>query len=337
MIKTNTVLSTDHKEYIINLALGYQVSQVLFAAVSLDIFTQLDKGPQDTAGIARMLQVNEAVMKRFIGVLVDLQLLEERNNLFYNTAISSQHLVKGKKAYLGNIIHHSGNLWEFWQGLDKQILKGSPNTPGNDYLNDFSHRMEDYLSAMNDNAELKASAIAEAIAIQDFKRLLDIGCGPASYARLFSQWNPNLHATLIDLEPNIEYARKQIFHANLQTRIKTVTCQILEEDIPGSGYDLIFISNLIHIYDKDEVEIILTKAWNVLSSPGSMVIHDYILENTAQNPLFTSLFDLTMFLGTPRGKCYTRKELTQMLSCLGARNKRFIPLTLGTSLLVCEN
>jgi ubiquinone/menaquinone biosynthesis C-methylase UbiE len=313
------------------------MSQVLFAAISLGIFTQLDKGPQDSGGLARKLKVDETVFKRFVGVLIDLQLLEEKNSLVYNTSISSQHLVRGKHGYLGNMIHHSANLWEFWQDLDKQICNGIPNPPGVEYLNDFSHRLDDYLSAMNDTAQLKAAAIAEAIAIQDFRKMLDIGCGPACYAIVFGQLNPNLHATLIDLEPNIEYARKRIIHANLQNRIKAVTCQILDEDIPGSNYDLIFISNLIHIYDRDEVESILTKAWNMLSSPGCMVIHDYIIDGRATHPLFTSLFDLTMFLGTPRGKCYSRTDLAKILNFLGARNQRFIPLALGTSLLLCEN
>lgn len=337
MIIPNSGLPSGQKEYIINLALGYQMSQVLFAAISLDIFTILDKYPRDSAAMATMVKVDEIVLKRLIGVLIDLELLEEKNTLLYNTSISSRHLVKGKKGYLGNIIHHSNHLWDFWQDLDKQILNGSPNHPGNDYLSDFPHRLEDYLSAMNDTAELKAAAIAEAIAIKDFRQMLDIGCGPASYALVFSQLNPNLHATLIDLEPNIEYARKRIIHEGMQNQIKTETCQILEEDIPGTGYDLIFISNLIHIYDKNDVENILTKAWNVLSSPGSMVIHDYIIDARANHPLFTSLFDLTMFLGTPRGKCYSRQELTEILNYLGARNQRFIPLTLGTSLMVCEN
>ena len=337
MIKPSTLLPPDHKEYIINLALGYQMSQALFTAISLDIFTQLDKGPQDRAGLARKLEVDETVFKRFVGVLIDLQLLEEKNTLVYNTSISSQHLVRGKHGYLGNIIHHSANLWEFWKDLDKQIRNGSPHPPGREYLNDFPHRLDDYLSAMNDTAALKAATIAEAIAIQDFRKMLDIGCGPGCYAIVFCQWNPNLHATLIDLEPHIEYARRQIIHANLQNRIKAVTCQILEEDIPGSNYDLIFISNLIHVYDRDEVENILTKAWNMVSSPGCMVIHDYIIDSETAHPLFSSLFDLTMFLGTPRGKCYSRKDLTQMLNFIGARNQRFIPLTLGTSLLLCEH
>jgi hypothetical protein len=98
----------------------------------------------------------------------------------------------------------------------------------------------------------------------------------------------------------------------------------------------VFISNLIHIYDKEEVRNILTKAWNALNPPGSMVIHDYIRAVTGTTPLFTSLFDLTMFLGTPRGRCYDRKELGEIIDQLGARKQSFIPLTLGTSLLVCE-
>jgi ubiquinone/menaquinone biosynthesis C-methylase UbiE len=237
---------------------------------------------------------------------------------------------------LGHSIHHSNNLWEFWESLAETVIKGSPQDPGNDYLDEYPHRLEDYLSAMNETGELKAATIADIIAIGDFRKMLDIGCGPGTYALEFSQRNPDLSATLIDLDPNLQYARERITDSTVQDRITTLTCQVLEENIPGSGYDLVFISNLIHIYDKAEVGHILSKAWNVLSTSGSMVIHDYIIGVTGSKPLFTSLFDLTMFLGTPRGRCYDREELGKILDHLGARRQRFIPLKLGTSLLMAE-
>ena len=336
MINQGTLSPADQQEFIMNLALGYQLSQVLFAAVKMDIFTLLDQGPQDISGVARTLQADKNALRRLIVSLQDLKLLEEKDNFFYNTGISSRYLVKGKKGYMGNIIHHSNNLWDFWESLDESVMKGTYNTSDKDYLHDFSHRLDDYLSAMNGTAELKASAIADAISIQGFRKMLDIGCGPATYAIVFCQCNPALNAAVIDLEPNLQYARGRIMDANLQDRITTVTCQILEEDIPGAGYDLVFISNLIHIYDKDEVRNILTKAWNVLNSSGSMVIHDYIKDDTVSSPHFTSLFDLTMFLGTPGGRCYDRLELAEILNQLGAHGQSFIPLTLGTSLQMAE-
>ena len=336
MINPGTLSPTDQQEYIMNLALGYQVSQVLFAAIKMDVFTLLDEGAQDITALASTLQGDESVLGRFIAVLLDLKLLEEKNDLFYNTVISSRYLVKGKKGYLGNSIHHSSNLCEFWESLDEPVIKGTPHTPDNDYLHDFPHRLDDYLSAMKDTGELKADTIADAISIQGFRKMLDIGCGPATYSILFSQRNPDLHATLIDLEPNLQYARDRIADSSAQDRITTITCQVLEEDIPGSGYDLVFISNLIHIYAKEEVRHILTKAWNVLNASGSMVIHDYIRADTVSRPLFTSLFDLTMFLGTPGGRCYDREELGEILDHLGARRQNFIPLKLGTSLLLGE-
>ena len=336
MINPGTLSPTDQQEYIMNLALGFQVSQVLFAAVKMDVFTLLEEGAQTITGLSRTLQGDKSALSRFMTVLLDIKLLEEKNGLFYNTVIASRYLVKGKKGYLGDSIHHTCNLWEFWKDLDVPVIKGTPHTPDNDYLNDFPHRLEDYLSAMNDTAELKADAIADVISIQGFRNMLDIGCGPATYALAFSQRNPDLHATLIDLEPNLQYARERITGSIAQERIKTRSCQVLEDDIPGSGYDLVFISNLIHIYDKEEVRHILTKAWDVLIDSGSMVIHDYIRVVTGSSPLFTSLFDLTMFLGTPRGRCYDRKELEEILYHLGARKQSFIPLTLGTSLQVAE-
>ena len=336
MINPGNLSLTDQQEYVMNLALGYQVSQVLFAAIKMDIFTLLDTGGQDISVLTRTLQGDENALRRFLAVLLDLKLLDKKGNFFYNTGISSRYLVKGKKGYLGHSIHHSNNLCEFWESLDEPVIKGSPRDPGNEYLDDYPHRLTDYLSAMNETGELKADTIADIISIGNFRKMLDIGCGPGTYALEFSQRNPALNATLIDLEPNLQYTRERVSGSTVRDRVTLIACQILEEDVPGSGYDLVFISNLIHIYDKAEVEHILSKSWNVLSSSGSMVIHDYIIGVTGSKPFFTSLFDLTMFLGTPRGRCYDREELSEILDHLGARRKRFIPLKLGTSLLMAE-
>ena len=336
MTQSYSINENNGKEEIINLALGYQVSQVLFAAVHLDIFNLLDRGGMDSTALANALQSDRNSVRRLVNVLVDLGLLEYRDHNYRTTPAASRYLVKGKTGYVGNIVQHSGNLWHFWDGLEHQVKTGCPKEPGQEYLNAFPLRLKEYLAAMHDSAAAKARIIADALSIGDFRNMLDMGCGPGTYAIAFAEYNPNLTATLIDLEPNLVYAREQSSKSSARERIRTCTCQVLEDKIPGSGYDLVFISNLIHIYSEEEVRQIFAKAWDVLAPSGTIAVHDYLLSDPGQGRLRASLFDLTMLVGTPRGRCYAIHEISAMLMALGAHTIREISVDRGTSLVAGE-
>jgi SAM-dependent methyltransferase len=334
--RTNYINENKGKEHIINLALGYQLSQVLFAALHMDIFNLLDRGEMNSTALTSALQSDGNSVRRLLNVLVDIGLLEYRNKSYRNTPLASRYLVKGKSAYLGNFVKHASNLWHVWDGLENQVKTGCGKEPGEDYLNAFPERLKDYLGAMQDCAASKAQIIADVLSIGKFREMLDIGCGPGTYAIAFAERNPDLTATLIDLEPNLVYAREHISNSSARERISTCTCQVLEDAMPGGGYDLVFISNLIHIYSVEEVRQIVAKAWDVLAPSGTLVIHDYILSDQGQGGCMASLFDLTMLVGTPRGRCYSLDEVKTLFMTLGAHTIRQINVDLGSSLVVGE-
>ena len=81
MIKNYLARMGADEEFILNLALGYQISQVLFAAVNLNIFTILDSGAKKISEIAQVVEADEGFLKRLTNTLVALNLLEKRNGI----------------------------------------------------------------------------------------------------------------------------------------------------------------------------------------------------------------------------------------------------------------
>ena len=324
------------KEHILNLALGYQVSQVLFAAINLNIFTTIAKGITEIAELSKAVESDEQSLARLLNSLVSLKLLEKTDGRYSNTEGASRYLVKGRNNYLGNAIHHSSNLWGFWEGLDEQVKSGGGKEPDEDTIKNYSHRLQDYLAAMNDFAAIKADVIADSIMIKDHKKMLDLGSGPGTYAIAFTKKNPKLQCTIVDLDPNLVYTRRLVRKSKCSDRIFISACNILEDKIPGYGYDLILISNLIHIYAKEEVKKIIEKAWDATVNHGKIVLHDYIVNEKGISPLIASLFDLTMLVGTPHGKCYNSLEIKGLLGQLGAKKIRLLPVCLGSSLVIGE-
>ena len=334
MINDYYTTKDENPAYIMNLALGYQVSQILSTAINLDVFTILESGAKDISEVACRVKSDEGVLSRFLHALVALNLLEKKNGMFHNVKLSSRYLVKGKKTYLGNAIHHSSNLWDSWKGLDDQMRRGEGRCPNDEQLKEYPHRLRDFLSAMDDFAELKADTISDVLSINKYTNMLDLGCGRGTYALTFASHNNKLHCTLVDIEPNILYARERVRMSQYRDRISIQACQILEDEISGDGYDLIFISNLIHAYAESEVKKILRKAWDKAVQKSEIVIHDYILDDSKQGPRNASLFDLNMFVGTPEGKCYTMLDIKRLFGSLGAIGFKKIPICLGSSLVI---
>jgi len=170
------------EEYIMNLALGYQSAQVLFAAVNMNIFTIIDGGKKEISEIAEIAGSDEQSLGRLLNTLVALNLLKKDEGRYVNLTSASRYLVRGEKTYLGNAIHHSNNLWDFWQGLDEQVKCGYGRDLDEEKIEDYSHRLQDYLAAMHDFATIKADMLADAIMIDTHKKMLDLGCGPGTYA-----------------------------------------------------------------------------------------------------------------------------------------------------------
>lgn len=62
---------------------------------------------------------------------------------------------------------------------------------------------------------------------------------------------------------------------------------------------------------------ILKEVAGVLESGSTIFIHDFILDDSGDAPLFPALFSLNMLLGTPNGQSYTETQFKEMLHKAG--------------------
>ena len=50
-----------------------------------------------------------------------------------------------------------------------------------------------------------------------------------------------------------------------------------------------------------------------------IIIHDFILNDTMDGPLFPALFSLNMLLGTKKGRAYSQGQIRDMLASAGIK------------------
>ena len=68
----------------------------------------------------------------------------------------------------------------------------------------------------------------------------------------------------------------------------------------------------------------IQKAVGALAPGGRIIIHDFILNNHMDGPLFPALFSLNMLLGTESGQSYSEDQIIDMLADAGVKATRRI-------------
>ena len=98
----------------------------------------------------------------------------------------------------------------------------------------------------------------------------------------------------------------------------------IEEQIKGS-YDVAWLSQILHGEGPEDCEEIIRKTVSVLEAGGLILIHDFVLNENLDGPLFPALFSLNMLINTPEGQSYSGGQISSMLAGAGVKEIHRIP------------
>ncbi len=167
---------------------------------------------------------------------------------------------------------------------------------------------------MFNTASVTAPVYSKIIDLENCTHLLDLGGGPGTYAIYFCLNNPMLKATVFDLPGTRKFAEKTITSFNLSEKIQFKDGSYLDEKTDlKQEYDAVWLSHILHGEGQKDAESIIAKAVNALKPNGKILIHEFILDNTMDGPLFPALFALNMLIATDEGQAYSEAQLEAML------------------------
>lgn len=293
---------------------NYWESCTLHAAVKLDIFTIIGDMRLRSDEVAEKAGGDKRAVEMLLNALTAMDLLRKENNTYSNTPLSFSFLSKDDSRYIGHIIMHHHHLLDSWNRLDVAVKSGRPVRGRASHTDE--ERRESFLMGMFNIAMNLAPVVVPKLDLSKRRHLLDLGGGPGTYAIHFCLNNPHLKATVADLPTTRPFAQKTIAKFNLQDRIDFKEINYLEDEIEGI-YDVAWLSHILHGENPEDCRRIIRKAVSIIKPGGMIMIHEFILDNTMDGPLFPALFSLNMLLGTPGGQSYSEEQLTAMLSDAG--------------------
>jgi SAM-dependent methyltransferase len=292
--------------------------------VKLDVFSAIGEGEVSAADTAAAVGASADGVERLLNALTAMGLLDHRDGRYGCPPSVRALLDRSSPGYLGHIILHHHHLMSSWAHLEEAVASGRPVGDSPRPVSREEWR-ESFLLGMFNMAMGLAPLVAAALDLSASRSLLDLGGGPGTYAIHFCLRNPGLTATVYDLPTTRPFAERTIARFGLADRIRFAPGDYLEDPVPGR-YDTAWLSHILHGEGPEDCLAILRKAVGALTPGGKVMIHEFILDDTKDGPLFPALFSLNMLQGTERGRSYSGRELTEMMSAAGARDIRRIAL-----------
>jgi 2-polyprenyl-3-methyl-5-hydroxy-6-metoxy-1,4-benzoquinol methylase len=307
-------------------------TRTVLTGFELGVFTILDEDKKTSADVAQTLGADARATDRLLNALCAIGLLEKSAGLFANTPFSARFLVKGKPEYLGGIMH-TVNLWETWSTLTAAVRAGKAvyQLPALNERNDAF--LTGFIAAMHGRAYRAAPGIVALTPPAPGARVLDVGGGSAAYSMAFARAAQGVTATVFDLSSVVPITRGYIEREGLADRIDTTTGDFNKDPLP-TGFDIVFLSQVLHSNSMNQNRALLKKAANALNPGGRVVVQEFIVDEDRTGPAFNVLFALNMLIGTPEGDTFTESEVSGWMAEAGLVDVKRIDTSIDTTLLI---
>ena len=195
----------------------------------------------------------------------------------------------------------------------------TPAPPGSGQ--DWSGRLGDaefaatITAAMDARGAFLAPRLADLLSDLPVTRLLDVGGSSGIYAAAVLRNRPEARGAVFE-RPPVDVAARTLIHARGQDAQLTVhTGDVFRDPLPP-GYDVHLYSQVLHDWDRDRVEHLLTASFRALEPGGWLVDHDTHVDADKRGPLPVAEYSVLLMHSTP-GKCWSVGELAEMAEQVG--------------------
>jgi len=298
-------------------AMAFQRARILLSAYELSVFTFLGGGEKTSKETAKALKTDPRATDRLMNALCAMEFLEKKDGKFNNSPLAANFLVRGKPGYMAGLMH-SVHLWDTWSCLTASVRAGKPEA--NKKIGGRGDKwLEGFIAAMHERAYKTAPEVVKLIDLKGVSKILDVGGGSAAYSMAFVNAKKGVTATIFDLPEVVPITKGYIEKEGLSDKIDTMAGDY-HSDKFGKGYDLIFLSAIVHINSYAENMKLINRCAKALNNNGLVIVQDFVVSEDRTDPPMAAFFALNMLVGTECGDTYTESEIGEWMSRAGLSN-----------------
>ncbi len=312
----------------LDLIIGYWVSQLVFVAAKLGLADLLAEGSRTPVELAKATGTEVSSLKRVLRALASVGVFAERTGGRFALTPLAATLRSDRPDSMRDfaLMMIEGYNWEPWQ----RLLDGV-RTSEIPFHNVHGMKVFEYLGKHPEHAEVFSRSMAslsgtENIAIAaacDFSKLgtlADVGGAQGHLLATILERNPRLKGVLFDLPHAVEHARRAPYltRKGIAHRVELVTGDFFES-VP-SGADAYIMKYILHDWNDAQCVTLLSNCRRAMPANGRVLAVDSVVES-GNRPQWGKLLDINMLVLTG-GRERTREEFARLFRRSGLRLKR---------------
>jgi SAM-dependent methyltransferase len=306
---------------VLNVAEGFFQSSVLFALLRLRVFESIGEGEKTLDEIAASTCAKPETLARLLNAGVVLKLLQTSDGVNYRLAPPTRSVLlpSAGKAYLGDWIANLQYFELALSNLHEAVLSSTPTVDSSARFGADREQTREFILAMHNYASFRGKELARYLDTTGCQKLLDLGCGHGAYAFHLGVANQDLALYLLDSAGVLEVAREVQAEYPLKNEVHYIPADAVQDEITGE-YDLILISNMLHVLGPEESCRLVKRLYKSLTPGGSLVIQAQFLRDDRLGERWPVMLDLLQLCITPCGSNHSVAETTRWLQEGGYSN-----------------
>jgi len=314
---------------LIQLATGYWVSRIVYAAAKLGLADHLADQPKSAAELAGPTGTDKPSLHRLLRTLASLGILsEDPDHRFALTPLGEALKTDAPGYARSSILSLAGDLrWRSWGEFLYCLETGETGVKkafgmmGWEYVAQHPQEMTYFQEAMIGFHGREPAAVAAAYDFSGFQTVVDIGGGTGNMLTTILDHFPATRGVLFDLPNVVREAPALIQTRGLTDRI-TVEAGDFFTSVPTGG-EAYLLSHVIHDWNDDQCLTILGHCLRAMNPSGRLLIIEMVLQD-GDVPDFGKVADMEMLV-MAGGQERTEQEYGTLLGKAGFRLTCVVP------------
>jgi SAM-dependent methyltransferase len=287
-----------------------EATLAIASAHETGLFRALKEGPAHAGSLAERLDLDPRATTIVCEALVEMGLLESTERGYRPTERCREELCDpDAPEYLAGGLTHWLSSMKAWVRLEEVIRRGGPLEARPERRD--ATRVGRFMSAMAAAPDERIQRIVE-LSLQrkpDARTMLDVGGGPGHMSRAFV--DRGVSATLLDTPDVVDHV-KDGYGLGVVKGLRVVAGDF-NQALPSGPFDVVLLSNVLHIYAPQANRALLARAADALGTGGVVAVAEFLRGRSPR----AARFGIQMLLHTEEGNAYGQEEVTSWLAEAG--------------------
>jgi hypothetical protein len=309
----------------VDLIIGYWVSQLIYVAARLDLADRLKQGPMKVDDLAKQVDVDQRALYRMMRALASVGVFAETDSGVFSLTALAETLRSDRPDSMRDfaLMMVEGYNWKAWQDLHESV-KGDEiafdrvhGMPIFEYFEKHPEHREVFARSMSSISGTENPAVAESCDFSKIGTLVEVGGSQGHLLATILRLHPGMKGVLFDRPSVIEQAMQAPFLKadELDGRV-TFEGGDFFEAVPSGG-DGYLMKYILHDWNDEQCATILSRCREAMNPDGRVFVVDTLLES-GNEPQLGKLMDINMLVLTG-GRERTEAEFAELFGKSGLR------------------